>query len=67
MAYIKFSIRKQSFGENDKRSSATISNFESDIANTSTLELNIIMHSLSKDLKPKNKIPLTFPFVLGGK
>lgn len=67
MPYIKFRIKSQSFGESGERRNAAISNLESDMVGTNLYELPIIMKALSRDMKPKNTMPLTFPFALGAK
>lgn len=67
MPYIKFKIKSQGFGSGGTRRFATISNLESDMANTTFFELPIIMKALSRDVIVQEQLPLTFPFTLGAK
>lgn len=70
MSYIKFKIRGDKVGTDGIRKYATIARVESDMANTNTYELNIILHALAiGGLKPTlitTQFPYTFPFGLGG-
>lgn len=60
MSYIKFHIRR-STDEAGNTTNARISRLESDMADTNTFELNLIMHAFSA---PGGKVETTRIFIL---
>lgn len=74
MGYIKVRISQEEFSEDGKRrfakirgsaANGSLAGFESDIATTDLLELNVILHSLAIEKKTDRKFAYTFPFQLG--
>ena len=47
MSYIKFVLSERKLDSNRKPTTATISRIESDMADTSMLDTNLILHALS--------------------
>lgn len=70
MGYIKFVLGVRRTDEVGNTTRTVISRFESDMADTSTLETNIIMHALSCQgrVEAENKgFPYIFPFIFKSK
>jgi len=68
MGYIKFVMSLRELDSQNNATRAVISRIESDMADTSMLETNLIMHALSAPggkIEQENKgFPYTFPFEL---
>lgn len=68
MAYIKFVMSLRRSDEKGNTTRAVISRIESDMADTSMLETNLLMHALSARGKVETKVegfPYAFPIIFG--
>lgn len=69
MGYLKFVISVQKSDEKGNTTRAVIGRIESDMADTSTLETNLIMHALSakgnKVEQETKGFPYSFPLIFG--
>lgn len=69
MGYIKFVMSVRKSDEQGNTTRTVISRIESDMADTSTLETNLIMHALSakggKVEQETKGFPYSFPLIFG--